>query len=188
MKALRPAVALLAIAASLCVGALLSASAQQKQQIAPPAAAAPADDGQWVMPAKNYASTRYSELDEINHGNVGKLQVAFTFSTGINKGHEAAPLVVGNTMYIVTPYPNILYALHLTKPGAPMKWRFEPNPEPASQGVACCDVVNRGGAFSQGKIFFNTLDGHTIAVDAETGKPVWNTKIANINIGETITM
>ncbi|MER9016103.1 methanol/ethanol family PQQ-dependent dehydrogenase [Mesorhizobium sp. M0898] len=140
------------------------------------------------MPAKNYASTRYSELAEITEDNVKNLQVAFTFSTGVNKGQEAAPLVVGNTMYIVTPFPNILYALDLTKPGAPMKWKFEPNPEPAAQGVACCDVVNRGAAFFEGRIYFNTLDGHTIAVDAATGKPVWNTHIGNVNIGETITM
>ncbi|WP_352680446.1 methanol/ethanol family PQQ-dependent dehydrogenase [Mesorhizobium sp. M0184] len=156
--------------------------------INPPAAAAPPDDGQWAMPAKNYASTRYSELAEITEDNVKNLQVAFTFSTGVNKGQEAAPLVVGNTMYIVTPFPNILYALDLTKPGAPMKWKFEPNPEPAAQGVACCDVVNRGAAFFEGRIYFNTLDGHTIAVDAATGKPLWNTHIGNINIGETITM
>ncbi|WP_353000570.1 methanol/ethanol family PQQ-dependent dehydrogenase [Mesorhizobium sp. M1295] len=156
--------------------------------INPPSAAAPPDDGQWAMPAKNYASTRYSELAEITEDNVKNLQVAFTFSTGVNKGQEAAPLVVGNTMYIVTPFPNILYALDLTKPGAPMEWKFEPNPEPAAQGVACCDVVNRGAVFFDGRIYFNTLDGHTIAVDAATGKPVWNTHIGNINIGETITM
>ncbi|RUY49536.1 PQQ-dependent dehydrogenase, methanol/ethanol family, partial [Mesorhizobium sp. M7A.F.Ca.CA.001.05.1.1] len=114
--------------------------------IAPPAAAAPPDDGQWTMPAKNYASTRFSELSEINEGNVKNLQVAFTFSTGVNKGQEAAPLVVGNNMYIVTPFPNIVYALDLSRPGAPMKWKNEPNPEPAAQGVACCDVVNRGAA------------------------------------------
>lgn len=156
--------------------------------IRPPAAAAPPDDGQWTMPAKNYASTRYSELAEITEDNVKTLQVAFTFSTGVNKGQEAAPLVVGDTMYIVTPFPNILYALDLARPGAPMKWKFEPNPEPAAQGVACCDVVNRGAAFSNGRLYFNTLDGHTIAVDAATGKPVWNTHLGNINIGETITM
>ncbi|ESZ02500.1 methanol dehydrogenase [Mesorhizobium sp. L48C026A00] len=156
--------------------------------IRPPAAAAPPDDGQWTMPAKNYASTRYSELAEITEDNVKTLQVAFTFSTGVNKGQEAAPLVVGDAMYIVTPFPNILYALDLARPGAPMKWKFEPNPEPAAQGVACCDVVNRGAAFSNGRLYFNTLDGHTIAVDAATGKPVWNTQIGNINIGETITM
>ena len=118
------------------------------------------------MPAKNYATTRYSELAEITTENVKNLQVAFTFSLGVNKGQEAAPLVVGATMYIVTPYPNILYALDLAKPGAPMKWKFEPKPEPASQGVACCDVVNRGAAFADGRIYFNTLDDHTLAVDA----------------------
>nr|WP_245473081.1 methanol/ethanol family PQQ-dependent dehydrogenase [Mesorhizobium sp. M7A.F.Ca.CA.002.05.1.1] len=140
------------------------------------------------MPAKNYASTRFSDLTEINEGNVKNLQVAFTFSTGVNKGQEAAPLVVGNIMYIVTPFPNIVYALDLSRPGAPMKWKYEPNPEPAAQGVACCDVVNRGAAFADGRIFFNTLDGHTIALDANTGKPIWNAHIGNINIGETITM
>src|SRR5215204_974188 len=68
-----------------------------------------AEDGQWVMPAKNYASTRFSGLDEINTGNVRSLKVAWTFSTGVNRGQEAAPIVVGDTMYVVTPYPNILY-------------------------------------------------------------------------------
>ena len=140
------------------------------------------------MPAKNYASTRYSELAEITADNVKNLQVAFTFSLGVNKGQEAAPLVVGATMYIVTPYPNILYALDLAQAGAPMKWKFEPKPEPASQGVACCDVVNRGAAFADGRIYFNTLDDHTFAIDAGTGQPVWNTKVGNINIGETVTM
>ncbi|WP_348632226.1 PQQ-dependent dehydrogenase, methanol/ethanol family, partial [Mesorhizobium sp. M1A.F.Ca.ET.072.01.1.1] len=156
--------------------------------ISPPASAAPPDDGQWTMPAKNYASTRYSELAEINAGNVKNLQVAFTFSTGVNKGQEAAPLVVGSTMYIVTPFPNIVYALDLSKPGAPIKWKYEPNPEPAAQGVACCDVVNRGAAFADGRVFFNTLDGHTIALDANSGQPIWNTHVGNINVGETLTM
>ncbi|WP_352615297.1 MULTISPECIES: methanol/ethanol family PQQ-dependent dehydrogenase [unclassified Mesorhizobium] len=174
--------------AGFALTAAAVAQSTSSPAINPPAAAAPPDDGQWAMPAKNYASTRYSELAEITEDNVKNLQVAFTFSTGVNKGQEAAPLVVGNTMYIVTPFPNILYALDLTKPGAPMKWKFEPNPEPAAQGVACCDVVNRGAAFFEGRIYFNTLDGHTIAVDAATGKPLWNTHIGNINIGETITM
>src|SRR5204863_9992205 len=83
----------------------------------PPTSAAPPDDGQWTMPAKNYASSRCSELDEINADNVKQLQVAFTISTGVNKGHEAAPLIVGQTMFIVSPYPNVLYALDLAQPG-----------------------------------------------------------------------
>ncbi|WP_352734666.1 methanol/ethanol family PQQ-dependent dehydrogenase [Mesorhizobium sp. M0276] len=174
--------------ASLALLAGAAAQPAADTAIRPPPAAAPPDDGQWTMPAKNYASTRYSDLAEISESNVKNLQVAFTFSTGVNKGQEAAPLVVGNTMYIVTPFPNIVYALDLSKPSAPMKWKYEPNPEPAAQGVACCDVVNRGAAFADGRIFFNTLDGHTIALDAGSGKPIWNTQIGNINIGETITM
>jgi PQQ-dependent dehydrogenase (methanol/ethanol family) len=146
------------------------------------------DDGQWVMPAKNYASTRFSTLDQINTGNVQNLKLAWTFSTGLTHGHEAAPLIVNNTMYIVTPYPNYLYALDLTKPGAPMKWVYQPNPEPSSQGTACCDVVNRGAAYYNGKIYYNTLDVHTVAVDATTGKEVWNTKLGDINLGESMTM
>jgi PQQ-dependent dehydrogenase (methanol/ethanol family) len=154
----------------------------------PPAAAAPKDDGQWTSPAKNYASTRYSELADINAGNVGELSVAFTFATGVLRGHEAPPLVVGSTMYVLTPYPNILYALDLSQPGAPLKWRYEPKPVAAAQGVACCDTVNRGPMFAGGRIFLTTLDGNVAAVDAETGKEVWKTLVANINIGETLTM
>jgi PQQ-dependent dehydrogenase (methanol/ethanol family) len=146
------------------------------------------DDGQWVMPAKNYSSTRYSGLDEINTGNVRQLGVSWTFSTGMVSGHEAAPLVVGSTMYVVTPFPNILYAFDLTKAGAPIKWSFDPKPLGASKGVACCDLVNRGAAYANGSIFFNTLDGRTIAVDAESGRPKWITQLGDINKGETITM
>ena len=145
------------------------------------------EDGQWQLPAKNYASNRFSGLSEINPGNVKNLKVAWTFSTGVVRGHEAAPLVVNNTMYIVTPYPNFVYALDLTKNGA-VKWKYEPKPAPFSQGVACCDVVNRGAAYANGRIFFNTLDNQTIALDAETGQEVWRTKLGDINKGETMTM
>jgi PQQ-dependent dehydrogenase (methanol/ethanol family) len=147
----------------------------------------PSEDGQWLMPLKDYAGTRYSGLNQINSGNVKNLKVAWTFSTGVNRGHEAAPLVVGSTMYVVTPFPNLLYALDLTKQGA-LKWKYDPEPLSASQGVACCDVVNRGAVYSNGKIFFNTLDNNTVAVDAETGQEVWKTLLGDINKGETITM
>jgi lanthanide-dependent methanol dehydrogenase len=175
--------------ALLALGVLLATPAfAQTVPIAPPPSAAPAEDGQWPVPAKNYASTRYSGLDEINASNVGKLQVAFSFATGVNRGQESAPIVVGNTMYLVTPYPNILYALDLTKPGAPVKWKYNPEPDASSQGVACCDVVNRGPTFDSGKIFMVTLDDHVVAVDAATGQPTWNVKLGDINKGETMTM
>jgi PQQ-dependent dehydrogenase (methanol/ethanol family) len=154
----------------------------------PPAAASPADNGNWEMPGKDFASTRFSALNQITPANVGKLGVAFTFSTATTHGYEAPPLVVGGTMYLITPFPNYLYALDLTKPGAPAKWVFKPKPAAASQGVACCDTVNRGAVYSNGKIIFNTLDGFTIAVDADSGQQVWRTHLANIQMGETMTM
>ncbi len=167
----------------------LPALEQLNQIPRPRAFTAPAeDDGQWVMPAKDYASTRFSGMSDINVENAANLQVAWTFATGLTNGHEAAPLIVNNTMYVITPYPNILYALDLTQPGAPMKWKYEPKPVPASQGVACCDVVNRGGAYYNGKIFYNTLDNHTVAVNADTGEEVWKTKVGDINLGESMTM
>ena len=147
-----------------------------------------ADDGQWVMAPKNYASTRYSTLAEITTDNVKNLKTAFTFSTGTTHGNEAAPLVVNNTMYIVTPFPNDLYALDLTKPGAPVKWVYQPSPAASAQGVACCDTINRGAAFYNGKIYYNLLDVETVAVDATTGKQIWRTKLGDINNGESITM
>jgi PQQ-dependent dehydrogenase (methanol/ethanol family) len=153
-----------------------------------PMLAAGANDGDWPMAARDYANTRYSPLDQIHTGNVKDLKPAFTFSTGVVRGHEAAPIVVGSTMYIVAPYPNYLYALDLSQPGAPMKWRYDPKPDAAAQGVACCDVVNRGAVYADGKIIFNTLDDQTIAVDANSGKEVWRTKLGDINRGETMTM
>jgi lanthanide-dependent methanol dehydrogenase len=149
--------------------------------------AATNDDGQWTMPGKNYSLTRFSSLDQINTSTVTNLKVAWTFSTGVNRGQEAAPIIVSNTMFIITPYPNIVYALDLTSNGA-AKWKYEPKPAAAAQGVACCDVVNRGCVYWEGKIIFNTLDMHTIAVDANTGKEVWKTKLGDINKGETMTM
>jgi PQQ-dependent dehydrogenase (methanol/ethanol family) len=145
-------------------------------------------NGQWTMPAGDYGNTRYSPLDKINSTNVQNLKIAGMVSTGIPQGHEGQPLVVGSTLYIVTPYPNNLIALDLSKTGFPEKWMFQPNPDVKSEGIACCDVVNRGASFADGKIIFNTLDAHTFAVDANTGKLAWETQVGDIQMGETITM
>ena len=146
------------------------------------------DSGDWPMAAKDHASLRYSALDQIRADNVRNLALAFTFSTGVVRGHEAAPIVASGLMYIVTPYPNNVFALDLQRPGAPLKWKFEPKPAPASQGEACCDVVNRGGVYADGRLFFNTLDGQTIALEASTGRELWRTKLADVAKGETVTM
>ena len=153
----------------------------------PAAAASPPEDGQWTMPSKNPASTRYSGLDEIRRENAGQLKEVFSFDTMNRKGQEAAPIVVGSMMYITTPYPNQIWALDLANGGKP-KWVFRPHPEKASQGVACCDVVNRGAMYANGHLYFTTLDGNVFAIDAGDGHQIWRTKLADISKGETITM
>src|SRR5437762_7300059 len=145
-------------------------------------------DSDWPMPARDYASTRYAPLPDITRANVGSLKLAFTFSTGVLRGHEAAPIVAAGLMYIVTPYPNIVYALDLARPGAPLKWKFEPKPESFAQGVALFDVVNRGVVYADGKVFFNTLDNQTIALAADSGKELWRYRAGNVRAGETRTM
>src|SRR3954454_25367275 len=176
-----------AIAATVLLLLCSSVSLAQPHAVSAPSAAPP-DNGNWEMPGKNYASTRFSAMRQITPANVGKLALSFTFSTATTHGYAAPPLVVDGTMYLITPFPNYVYALDLTKPGAPTKWVFKPKPLAASQGVACCDVVNRGAVYSKGKIIFNTLDGRTIAIDANSGQQVWATQLADIQRGETITM
>jgi PQQ-dependent dehydrogenase (methanol/ethanol family) len=146
------------------------------------------EDGQWLRPGKDFQGTRFSGLTQINAANVASLSPKATFDTGNPRGHEAAPIVANSMMFIVTPFPNVVYAFDLTRPGFPVKWTFRPKPAPAAQGVACCDVVNRGGVYDAGRFFFNTLDNHTIALDAATGRELWRTKVGDINIGESMTM
>jgi PQQ-dependent dehydrogenase (methanol/ethanol family) len=140
------------------------------------------------MPGKDYASTRFSGLNQITSSNARQLRPVWSFSTGVLGGHEGQPLVVDNTMYVVTPYPNVVYAFDLTKEGYPLKWRYRPFVNPSAIGIACCDVVNRGAQYADGKIVYNLLDGHTVALDAGTGKELWKTKVADVNRGETTPM
>ena len=152
------------------------------------AVAAGGPDGEWSMPTKDYAATRYSALAEITPANAKGLHPVWTFSTGVLGGHEGQPLVVANTMYVVTPWPNVLYAFDLTREGYPLKWKYRPEVSANAIGVACCDSVNRGAFFADGRIIYNLLDGHTVAVDARTGRELWKTQIADVGSGETVTM
>src|SRR3954470_24241042 len=129
----------------------------------------------WVMPAGDYANTRYSKLNQITAANVGKLQVAWTFSTGVLRGHEGGPLIVGNMMYVHTPFPNKVYALDLSQENK-IVWKYEPKQEPNVIPVMCCDTVNRGVAYGDGKIFLHQADTTLVALDAKTGKVMWSVK------------
>jgi len=143
---------------------------------------------EWPMPGGDYSNSRYSELAQITPANATRLRAAWTFSTGVLRGHEGQPLVVDKTMYLVTPYPNVSYAIDLTTEGQPLKWKFRPENAQAAQGLACCDVVNRGASLANGALFYNLLDGHTVAVDAATGVQRWKTQMGDLQRGETITM
>ena len=144
------------------------------------------DPKQWVMPNGNYSGWNYSALDQINLSNIQNLTMAWTFQLGILDAVEASPLVVGNTMYIVTPKPNFIYALDLTRDGV-IKWEFRPEfPQmDAAIKAACCGAETRGLAYADGKIFYTTLDGQVYAINAEDGKVVWRSQNADISIGET---
>jgi PQQ-dependent dehydrogenase (methanol/ethanol family) len=148
----------------------------------------PSPNGEWRLPAGDYAHTRYTPLAQINAGNVANLHPMTVLSTGVARGHEGGPLVIGDTMYIVTPFPNNLIAVDLGKPGGEVRFLYEPHPDTRAVGIACCDVVNRGASYGDGKIVYNLLGAETVAVDARTGKQIWRTKTGNIDKGETTTM
>ncbi len=139
----------------------------------------------WATPSGNYAATRYSKLNQINSKNVGDLQVAWTFSTGVLRGHEGGPLVIGDTLYIHTPFPNKVFAIDLND--QTIIWRYEPKQNPDTIPVMCCDTVNRGLAYADGKIFLQQADTHLVALDAKTGKMIWRIKNGDPTKGSTNT-
>ena len=138
----------------------------------------------WVMPTGDYANHRYSSLKQINKDNVGKLQVAWTFSTGVLRGHEGSPLVIGDVMYLHAPFPNTVYALDINNDGK-ILWSYEPKQDPNVIPVMCCDTVNRGLAYADGKIFLHQADTTLVALDAKSGKVVWSVKDGDPSKGET---
>jgi methanol dehydrogenase (cytochrome c) subunit 1 len=147
----------------------------------------------WVMQTKDYGSTHFSEMIDINANNVKNLKVAWSFSTGVLNGHEGGPLVVDGIMYVHTPYPNNVFAISLDEPDK-ILWQYKPKQNPAARAVACCDVVNRGLAYAPaGKdypatIFLNQLDGHVVAINAKTGEMLWKMENSDIAMGSTLTV
>jgi PQQ-dependent dehydrogenase (methanol/ethanol family) len=144
------------------------------------------DANQWVMPTGNYANQRYSTLSQITKDNVKGLHPVWTFSTGVLRGHEGAPLVIGDVMYVHSPFPNYVYALDLNNAGR-IIWKYEPKQDPTVIPVMCCDTVNRGVAYADGKIFLDQADAHVVALDAKTGKEVWRVANGDPKKGETMT-
>jgi PQQ-dependent dehydrogenase (methanol/ethanol family) len=163
------------------VGVLRPGTAQEKISLA----SMSQDSAQWVMPSLNYANTRNSTLNEITTENAKNLKVAWTMSTGATRGHEGQPLVVGDTMYFESAYPNHVFAVDLNDYHT--KWEYTPKQDPFAVSVACCDLVNRGVAYGDGKIIVDALDGQVIALNAENGHVVWNAKNSDAEAGQTLT-
>lgn len=145
------------------------------------------DPNQWVIPLGSYSGIRHSKLTQINSKNAGKLKVAWTMSTGTLRGQEGQPLVVGNMMYFESSYPNFVYAIDLDKIGQ-IVWKFAPEQDKFTPSVACCDLVNKGVAYAEGKILISTLDTHVYALDAKTGKVLWSAQNGDPQLGQTMTI
>ncbi len=139
------------------------------------------DPSNWAMQAGNFANHRYSELKQINKDNVGKLKVAWMMSTGVLRGHEGSPLVIGDTMYLHTPFPNKVFAVDLDT--QQIKWKYEPRQDSAVIPQMCCDTVNRGVAYADGKIILQQADSMLVALDAKSGKLIWSVKNGDAKLG-----
>jgi PQQ-dependent dehydrogenase (methanol/ethanol family) len=144
------------------------------------------DPNNWAMQLGDYSGKRYSPLDQINTQNVKNLKVDWSFSTGVLRGHEGGPLVIGDVMYVHTPFPNLVYALSIKEKGR-ILWKYEPRQDPNVIPVMCCDTVNRGVTYADGKIFFGQADNTVVALDAKTGEEVWKVKNGDHTKGETLT-
>jgi PQQ-dependent dehydrogenase (methanol/ethanol family) len=135
----------------------------------------------WAMQAGDMYNQRYSKLNQINTGNVGKMQVAWTFSTGVLRGHEGSPLVVDGIMYLHSPFPNKVFAINLEDQS--IIWKYEPKQDPSVIPQMCCDTVNRGVAYAENKVFLQQADSTLVALDAKTGKVVWSVKNGDPKLG-----
>ncbi len=143
------------------------------------------DPKNWAAQAGDFSNQRFSDLKQINKSNVKDLKVAWTFSTGVLRGHEGGPLVLGDTLYVHSPFPNKVFAIDLET--HKIKWKYEPKQDPSVIPVMCCDTVNRGLAYGEGKIFLQQADTTLVALDAKTGKKIWDVKNGDPKVGMTNT-
>jgi len=168
----------LVVGASLAMPLVASAAADQE--------AAMKDKNNWAHPRGQLNNQGYSELAQVTKSNVKNLKAAWTFATGVNRGHEGSPVVVGNMMYVHTAFPNNVYALDLND-NQKIVWSYFPKQDPSVQAVLCCDNVNRGLGFGDGKIYLQQNDGNLVALDAKTGAKVWSVLVNDPKVGATNT-
>jgi len=168
----------LAVSAAFAMPMLASAAADQEKAMT--------DSNNWLHPRGQHDNQGYSKLAQVNKGNVKNLKMAWSFATGVNRGHEGSPVIVGNMMYLHTAFPNNVYALDLND-NQKIVWSYFPKQDPAVQAVLCCDNVNRGLGYGDGKIYLQQNDGNLVALDAKTGAKVWSTLVNDPKVGATNT-
>ncbi len=173
MRQINKPAAALVLAGVLAVPGLASANADVEKHIANP--------GNWAMQAGDMFNQRYSKLDQINKSNVKNLQVAWTFSTGVLRGHEGSPLVIDGMMYLHSPFPNRVFAINLDN--QEIVWKYTPKQDPAVIPQMCCDTVYRGLAYAEGKIFLQRADSVLEALDAKNGKVLWSVTNGDPKLG-----
>lgn len=164
--------------ATLAMPMVASAAADQEAAIA--------NANNWAHPRGNHTNNAHSALAQINKGNVKNLKAAWTFATGVNRGHEGSPVVVGNMMFVHTAFPNNIYALDLND-NQKIVWSYFPKQDPSVQAVLCCDNVSRGLGYGDGKIYLQQNDGNLVALDAKTGAKIWSISNVDPKVGATNT-
>ena len=142
------------------------------------------ESGNWMLHGRTYDEQRFSPLKLVNDQDVGQLGLAWLYDLDTRRGQEATPIVVDGVMYFTTAWSKV-FALNAAT-GAPL-WSYDPKVIPEWAVNACCDVVNRGVAVWGGKVFFGTLDGRLIALDAATGRRVWEKLTIDRKFRYTIT-
>ncbi len=148
-----------------------------------PAAAQP---GEWPVYGGDPANTRYSPLARIDAGNVSRLRVAWVLQLGSLRSQESTPLVVGDTLYVTSSFgPRNVFAVDARR--GRVRWRYSPDVPAGIEQFACCDVGHRGVAYARGRVFVGRLDGHLVALDAATGRELWDTPIVDYTQGAVIT-
>lgn len=145
---------------------------------------AEAEPGAWMSHGRTYSEQRFSPLDAIDTGNVGRLGLAWYADLESNRGQEATPLMVDGAIYVSTAWSKV--RAYDAKSGH-LLWAYDPEVPGAAAVNACCDVVNRGVAVWQGKVFVGTIDGRLIALDSRTGEEIWDVVTVDQSLPYTIT-
>jgi quinohemoprotein ethanol dehydrogenase len=139
---------------------------------------AESDTANWLMYGRTYDDHRFSPLTQINEQTIGKLGLAWTRELGTTRGLEATPLVENGVIYTTSAW-SVVYALDAQT--GDVRWTYDPQVPRSKAFFICCDVVNRGVALYRGKVYVGTLDGRLIALDRQSGKPVWSVMTVDSN-------